>query len=157
MKELVKANTKLMMNSMLAGAVVSIFFLISSLQPQLLKDNPLLALQITVAIPFLITACIVSSYTDETPNSRLWYNFGWFTFIVGYAFTINAIGIILGLITSVALSLIFFACSIILPLVYSFILVQFESKSISERIIRDSIFIALQVILGIGEVLGWFR
>ena len=148
-----KVNTRLMINSMLLGAVVSMFFLVTSLQKELLQENHLLALQMVLAVPFFVTACIASAHNGKKENERLWYNFGWITFIIGYAFTLNSIGIIISSITSLFIGLIFFTTSIILPLIYTLFLVVLEDKKISERLIKDFVFIALQIVLGIFVIL----
>lgn len=154
MKEVVRINARLMINSMLAGAVVSMFFLIASIQPKILTDNPILATQMVLAVPFLVSACMANSYLEHAKNKKLWYNFGWFTFISGYAFTLNAIGIIISLVTSIKIGLIFYSFSFLLPLAYSFMLVVFEKKSLIERIVKDFIFLGLQLVLGVLVILG---
>lgn len=153
--QLTKVNTKLMINSMLLNAIVCMFFLIASLQPTLLSNQPLLALQMVLAVPFLVTACIASTFIGKEENKLLWYNFGWITFLIGYVFTLNSAGIIISTLTSISLGLIFFSVSCILPAVYSFLLVKYEDQSLKERIIKDSIFVFLQLVLGVFVIVGW--
>lgn len=155
MEQLTKVNTKLMINSMLLGAVVSMFFLVSSLQQKILSDHPLLALQMVLAVPFLVTACIASTFIGKEENRKMWYNFGWFTFLIGYAFTLNSIGIIISSVTSIAIGLTFFTFSCGLPLIYSFMLVKYENGNAKERIIKDGIFIAIQLLFGVSIIFGW--
>ena len=148
-----KVNTKLMINSMLLGAMVSMFFLVASLQPEIFKENYLLSIQMVLAIPFFVTACISSTYMGKKINKKLWYNFGWFTFIVGYAFTLNSIGIIISTITSIWIGVIFFASSITLSLSYTLFLVILEDKNPRERIVKDIFFIILLFGFGVIAIL----
>lgn len=153
-KSIVSINARLMINSILAGAVVTMFFITSSLQPKFLTENPLLAVQMVLTVPFLVTASMSNSFIERTENKNLWYNFGWLMFIIGYAFTLNSIGILIRIITSVNIALIFYAFSFLLPIIYSILLVKFERLSIKERLIKDSLFLGLQLVLGVFVVLG---
>jgi len=154
MKEVISINTRLMINSMLVGAVVTMFFIVASLQQKLLLENPLLAIQMIAAVPFLVTASMANSYIEHTENKKLWYNFGWLSFIIGYAFTLNSIGILISLITSIKIGLTFYFFSFLLPIIYSFILVKFEKKSLMERVVKDAVFLGLQLVLGVFVILG---
>lgn len=142
---------------MLLGAVVSMFFLVASINPKILTQDPILALQMVLAVPFLVTACIASTFIGKEENRMLWYNFGWFTFMIGYVFTLNSIGIIISSITSIMIGMVFFIFSCALPLVYSFLLVKYEDAKASERFVKDGIFIFFQIILGLLVALGWIR
>lgn len=148
-----KVNTRLMINSMLLGAVVSMFFLVASLQKELLEENFFLSVQMVLAIPFFVSACITSAYVGGKDNQELWYNFGWSMFIIAYAFTLNSIGIIISKITSVVVGIIFFAGSITLTLIYTLFLIILENKSIKERLVKDFIFILIQIALGLVIIL----
>lgn len=148
-----KVNTRLIINSMLLGAVVSMFFLVASLQKDILAENHLLALQMVLAVPFFVTACIASAYNGEKSNEGAWYNFGWLTFIIAYAFTLNSIGIIISSITSILIGIIFFATSITLTLIYTLFLVVLENRKLKERLLKDFVFIAIQVLFGVIVIL----
>ena len=96
---------------------------------------------------------ITRSISGKKINKKLWYNFGWFTFIVGYAFTLNSIGIIISTITSIWIGVIFFASSITLSLSYTLFLVILEDKNPRERIVKDIFFIILLFGFGVIAIL----
>lgn len=150
-----RARIRMMINSMLLGATVSMFSLVASLQGKLLRDNVWLAIQIVLAIPLFATACITSALERKKETERIWYNFSWFNFIIGYAFAFNSIGIIISAITSVLVGMVFFATSISLFLFYSLLLILVEGRDIKERIVKDSIFIIIQLVMGVLVILKY--
>ena len=145
-------DSKLVINSMLLGAVVTMFFLVSSFNAEILVKHQTLAIQMVLAIPLFVSACFASSLQSEK-NGLIWYTFGWISFIFAYSFTINSVGIIISSITSATIGISFFIFSIFLSLIYSFLLVVYEKSNLIERVLKDLVFILILFFLGILVVL----
>jgi hypothetical protein len=84
----------------------------------------------------------------------MWERFGNVTFLIGYSFLINAVGILLSSLIEWRLGMLFFAINIILPLIYSKIELIENSGKLKSRIMKDGFFI---IILILGGVLPSLR
>jgi len=148
-----KASTRIALNRSLLAIIISVFFLIINLREEILFQK-ILTVQLVLAIPLFITSILSYSKIGYRNEIKRWNILGYITFIFAYAFMLNVIGILLGDIVGVAIALIFFASSWILTLTYSFVDISYDKSVIKERIIKDSLFISIQIILGVLVVLG---
>jgi len=87
---------------------------------------------------------------------KRWDNLAWFTFIIGYAFLINVVGILISLYVGLLFGTIFFIVNIILTSIYSIIYCSPNKKIIIKRLFRDLFFIVLIIVLGFLPSLGVF-
>jgi len=148
-----KAHGRIQLNSSLIAIAIGTFFLTINLKPTLLL-KPLVLLQLVIAIPCLLTSTlsyIKASYRDQV---RKWDILAWLTFMLGYAFILDVVGILIKDISGPKISIIFFLCSWILALMYSFVDISYSRAVVKERILKDSLFILIQLIFGVFVVLG---
>ena len=148
-----KASTRIALNRSLLAIIIGVFFLIINLREELLFQK-ILTIQLILAIPLFITSILSYSKMGYSNEIKKWNILGYITFIFAYAFLLNVIGILLGNIVGVTIALIFFASSWILALTYSFVDISYDKSVIKERIIKDSLFISIQIIFGVLVVLG---
>ena len=80
---------------------------------------------------------------------------GWVTFVFAYAFLLNIIGILLGNIIGIGVAIIFFLSSWILTIIYSVVDISYKRTAIRERLVKDNLFILIQIVLGLLVVLGY--
>ena len=149
-----KAKNRLDVNRSLIGIAFSIFIFIIALNSSLLKDSIFLPIELTAAIPFLLTSIFARSKLAYAKRSEMWERFGNVTFLIGYSFLINAVGILLSSLIEWRLGMLFFAINIILPLIYSKIELIENSGKLKSRIMKDGFFI---IILILGGVLPSLR
>ena len=149
----IKATSRISLNTALLSIAIGVFFLTINIRQELLYQKILLA-QLVVSIPLFLTSILAYSKVGYRRKIEKWNMLGWITFILGYAFILNVIGILIGKFISIDISIVFFASSCILTLTYSYIEISYNKLAIKERIIKDSIFIATQLIFGLLVVLG---
>lgn len=150
-EEIIKsAADKVDVNLRLLGISFVIFTFIIVVNPQLLKNNILLALQLTLSIPLMMSSIFARQrLAQATKRTREWYNYGFVTFILAYAFQINSIGIMLSYLLSIKIGLIFFLVNIINPITYSYMEVMDDNKKLKSRIYKDLLFISIIILLGV--------
>lgn len=147
-----KSQSRVNLNIFLLSVSITAFFLIVNLRQEFL-NNKLLLLQLVLAIPLFLTSIIANSKIAYKEKPVRWNRLGWLTFVVGYAFIINIIGIVIGNLISVTISLIFFGASWFLTVTKSLVDLSNDKTILKERIIKDSLFIALQLTCGVFVVL----
>jgi len=142
-----KAEFRNFINLTLLGACFTIFALIISIKPELLKNNPYLAFQLVASIPLMMVSILARSkfWIHEKGFDML--GFGAFT--LGYVFLLNVVGILLINFVSFFIGIAFLLVSIICALVYSSVNVYYDRKSLKERMMKDGIFILLIILLGV--------
>jgi len=141
-----------MLNTFLLTLSIGVFFLTINLRQELLLQKILLA-QLILSIPLLLTSTLSYSKIGYREKVEKWNLLGWITFVIGYAFLINVVGILVGNVLSVSLSLIFFATSWILTVTYSLVDISYEKTTLKERMSKDLLFILIQIVLGVLVVL----
>src|SRR3990172_11101333 len=111
-----KCEAKLNANLWLLGVCFTLFTLIITINPAMLRDNPFLSLQLTLAIPFLMSSIFVRTKLMYSENPRFWDNYGFINFIIAYSFLVNVIGLLLSTMVSVNTGMAFFFFNIIIAL-----------------------------------------
>lgn len=149
---LAKSQSRIQLNIFLLTAAFTVFFFIISLKEELLFYKIFL-IQLISSIPFLLTSTLSYAKVSYREKIKRWDRLGWISFIIGYAFLLNSIGILVGNIISLSISLIFFGISWALTIIYSLIDISYEKTVWKERVIKDSVFILLQIIFGVLVVL----
>jgi uncharacterized membrane protein (DUF485 family) len=148
-----KASARILTNSMLVAIVIATLSLFIAFKPELLLQNSLMAAQLVIAIPMLITSTLSYSKVGYRRRIDIWDALGWMTFIIGYAFVMNVVGILASVYASMAISLAFFVTGWILTAVYSYASIYYEKVTIRERLTKDLMFILIQLVLGVSVVL----
>jgi hypothetical protein len=150
-----KSRSRLSINLSLLAICFTLFTFIVAINPTLLKENIFLSIQLTVAIPLLITSIFARTklgYT--TKNVRVWNKYGFITFMLGYGFLVNSIGILLSSIVSLNLGMVFFGANFLSLTAYSFMEVAEDRSKIINRVKKDGLFI---LIILLGGILPSFK
>jgi len=134
-----------------------LFTFIIALNPDLVRANAFLALQLSLSIPFYFSSIFLRAKISAHPDSPLlWEQFGFYTFITAYAFTINVVGILLAELVGVDIALWFWAANIISALGYSIIEMYGKESNFEARIRKDACFIGALLVFGILPALGFY-
>jgi len=137
------------MNTSLIVVAFTAFALIVTLQSQILVAHNVLAMQLVLAIPLLLTSTMANSKLAYTRHETQWENLAWATFIFGYGFLLNVVGILMALLIGVLPASIFFLVIIFLTFLYSAVEISYNRNIISRRLTRDMIFILVLFVFGI--------
>jgi hypothetical protein len=149
-----KSNARILMNTCLLLIVFAILAFVATKNFDLLRFNNFLAIQLTLSIPFLMTSTLANSKLTYTLHEIHWDNFGWATYIIGYAFLLNSIGILLADMVGSFLALVFFAATVCLSLVYSAVEVSYNKNCMNRRLAKDLLFFIIIFLLGILPILS---
>ncbi|MFH1649494.1 MAG: hypothetical protein ABIA93_03020 [Candidatus Woesearchaeota archaeon] len=152
----IKAKLRLDINRSLLAICFALFGIIIAIQPELLGQTPWLPIQLTLAIPLLFTSIFARSKLATARLPKMWEEYGFITFLIGYALLINVTGILLSTKLSVHLGLIFLFSNIFISLVYSTLEVIETKSKLKTRLYKDSFFALLILIGGILPSLGIF-
>jgi hypothetical protein len=147
-----KAVTRTGLNKSLLAIAIGVFFLTINLKSELLS-NKLLSLQFILSIPLLTTSILAYAKIGYRQQIGRWNFLGWSTFTIGYALLFNVIGILISEIIGVFLAIVFFITIWALTIIYSVIDVSYRKTRLKERILKDSLFIGIQILLGLFIVL----
>jgi len=149
-----KAESRTVINLRLLGISFTLFTFIAAISPFLLKENILLSLQLTVAIPLLITSIFARKKLAYTKKIEIWNKYGFITSTIALAFLLNVVGIFLSVLVGKNISLIFYAANILIAILYSLFEIHENKSLIKSRICKDLLFILILVVLGILPALG---
>jgi len=144
-----KSEIRVKVSRTLLGLAFGMFTFIAALNPDMLTENVFLALQITMAIPFLISSIFVRSRLSYEKRTKRMADYGLYTFLIAYTFLINSIGIMLASTISFYAALGFFLVNIFGALLYSYIDIIEHRDKLETRIKKDWIFILGVIVLGI--------
>ncbi|MEK7447387.1 MAG: hypothetical protein AAB632_01110 [Patescibacteria group bacterium] len=148
-------DTRVHMNIAYLLVVFTIFTLLITLTPELLKEDAFLSVQIVLAIPLLFSSIFARSRSVYVgKDTRLWKTYGFLCFLIAYTFLVNSVGILLAVFSSSGIVLIFFIANLILSSTYSFLEVRERREKMKERLWKDTIFIAIIIFLGLLPALG---
>lgn len=149
----IHANT----NITLVFISFTVFAFVITVNSQILKDDYLLALQLTLAIPFLISSLFArAKLAISKMNIKRFDNFGYICYVIGYTFLINSMGILLADFVAVTVSMIFFMVNIAMALIYSLILTLTKGSKVKSRLAKDLFFILLILAGGLLPSLGYY-
>jgi hypothetical protein len=156
-KEIIKKSAvdKLNVNLWLLGILFTVFTFLIATNSQLLRDNNIIAFQLTAAIPLMMSSIFARQrlvYSQK--REKEWHDYGFITFILAYGFLINSIGITMAYMINTKVSMLFFLINILNPLVYSYMEIMDDKTKIKSRIIKDLLFIIVIVLLGILPALA---
>ncbi len=150
-----KSSSRIALNRSLIAISAGVFFLTINLREELLFQKILLV-QLVFSIPLFLTSILAYSKIGYREKVAKWNVLGWVSFIFGYTFLLNVIGILIGNIISVKIAVLFFLFSWLLTIIYSLVDVIDNRTAIKERLAKDSLFILIQIFLGLLVVLGIF-
>jgi len=144
------AVDKLNVNLWLLGVLFTVFTFLIATNAQLLKDNNLLAFQLTAAIPLIMSSIFARQrLAYASKREQEWRNYGFITFIIAYGFLINSIGMMMSYMIGTEVSMLFFLINIINPLTYSYMEIKDKEETLKSRFYKDAFFIGIIVLLGV--------
>ena len=120
----------------------------------ILKSNLLLSLQLVLAIPILMSSALSNLKLVTLPHAKNINALAHISFLTGYSFLVNTIGLLLAFFLSPFTSILFFAANIIMALIYSFILTSYDKKDIKIRLMEDVYFFISIIFLGLLPAIG---
>ncbi|MFC2135653.1 hypothetical protein ACFLTH_13645, partial [Bacteroidota bacterium] len=142
------SQSRMSANLWLLGASFTFFIFSVNINPNLIKNDIFLSLQITLAIPMFITSVFARNKLAFTEYPEKWDLYGFVTFIFGYTFLINVIGILLSNLVGLVIGLIFFGANILSDLLYSYIDLS-EKKHWIKYIYKDLLYMLILIFGGI--------
>lgn len=149
-----KSNDRILMNTSLIVVAFTAFALIVTLQSQIFVAHNILAMQLVLAIPLLLTSTMANSKLSYTKHEAHWETLAWGTFVFGYGFLLNVLGILIALLIGLFPAALFFLVTIILTFLYSAVEISYNRNALSRRLTRDLIFILVLFIFGILPILA---
>jgi len=148
-----KAKSKMEINLWLLGIVFTLFTLIITINPDLIRQNNFLSLQLVLAIPLLCSSIFARSKLGHSQKVNLWETYGYLTYILAYSFLINVVGIFLSVLVNLQIGLVFWIGNILSALIYSLLEIIGDKEKIGSRIPKDLIFIIIIIMFGILPVI----
>ncbi len=143
------SSKRIDINLRLLGTAFAVFTFIIALRPAILKDNIPLALQLTLAIPLLITSTLVRTKQYNHHEYKNWNAFGYATFILAYTMMINVVGILLSVLVSLYVGLVFFFVNMLMAVIYSYFEVYYDRQAMKSRLYKDLFFLLMLILLGV--------
>jgi hypothetical protein len=147
-----RSSSRVGINTTFLGICFSLFTFIVAINSEILKDNLLLTLELTVAIPLFLGSIFARNRLAYTKKPIIWNNLGGTMFNLGYGFLISVIGMLISSLVSIKISMLFFLLNLIITLTYSFF--AYTEEKNNSRIIKDSFFLAITFIFGVLPSLG---
>ena len=143
-----RSSAHVLINITLVAIIFTLFGLVATLNPDLMA-NLFLAYQLVLSIPFLMASTLARAKISYATRAGKWLSFGSITYIIGYSFLINSIGIILAKLVALDVSLVFFGVNILLAIAYSCVAVSYNRRRLKARIYKDSLFAGIVILLGV--------
>ena len=150
-----KASNRIGINRSLIAIAIGVFFLTVNLKRQILLEE-ILVLQLVLSIPMLLVSTLAYTKVGYREKTERWNNLAWITFIIGYTFQLNIIGILLSDIVGKNMAIIYFVVTWIVSLIYSLIDISYDKSAWKERVFKDIIFTLVLVVLGVLPAMGIF-
>ena len=150
----IKANLGLNINRSLLAVCFTIFVLIITLSPKLFSNFVLVTIQLTIAIPLLLSSILAKTKAVSTKKYELWDSYGFITFLLGYSFLINVVGIILSKTLGLKFGLTFLGANIAISILYFLVELLEDKTKLRSKLKKNIFFIALIVLGGILPSVG---
>ena len=147
----IQERTKL--SNVLIGVAISSLFFISAFNPEIFKTNVWFVSQLILSVPILLSAALFSSKIITAKNPFGVKIYSSLLFSVGYAFIMNAVGIIVSMLAGANIAPIFFGINILNALIYSGVMIVSEKQKFSHRLYKDAMFIITLIVGGVLQVI----
>jgi hypothetical protein len=149
-----KSGRRIAVNLSLLGICFSLFTFIIAINHTILKENFILALELTIAIPLLLSSLFSQTKLVHMKKPVMWEKFSYISFTLGYSFLISAIGILLSSLVDTKIGLTFLGANILMTLFYSSLKIIEDKSKLKSRLFKDLFFIIMLLIFGILPSLG---
>jgi hypothetical protein len=151
-----KESNRIRINTSLLGICFTLFTFLIAFNPDLLKNNFFITVQLVCAIPLIMTSLFSRTKAVYSRGKNRWRNLSFLTFLISYSFMLNVVGIFLTLFVSIPIGILFFATNITLALIYSGVQISYDSSKLKERFIKDFVFVLILILLGIFPGLNFY-
>ena len=149
------SESKNLANVTLLGICFTIFTFIISIRPELLIRDYVLTLQLVCSIPLFMSTIFARIKAGHLKKAKYVGAYGSTTFLLGYTFLVNVVGLLTSNFISLKISMIFFIVNILAALSYTIVQIGDHKNTWKRRIIKDGAFIILIILLGILPALGY--
>lgn len=149
-----QADKRIDINLALIAVCFTLFTFIVAINSEILQNNFLLPVELTIAIPFFLSSVFARTKLTYAKNSRMWDSFGFIAFTIGYSFLISALGILLSSLVSFKVGMIFFSLNLIMAFAYSTLEVIENKEKLKSRLKKDLFFLIMIIVFGILPSLG---
>lgn len=147
-------SSRISLNLYLFSTVITVFVLIVTLNSSILINNLFITTQLAVSIPLLLTSTLSNITAQKGVHEATWRKHASVMFTLGYAFLSNLIGILIATQVNVNLAIVFLIVNWGVALSYSYLKIHLRQSRFSERLIKDALFIGLQILFGLLPALG---
>ena len=153
----IKAGPHITINTALFSALIVFFTLIVTINPQILKEDTILSLQLCISIILLLYSSIsrarIAIYYDSKINK-----FGTFLYANGLGCFINVIGILIFDVVSMKASLTYFISALLILGYYSYLVIRhYKDNYNAWRYKKDALTLVIILVLGLFKVLGFYN
>ena len=144
-----KVDTRNLVDVTLMGITITLFGLIITIKPELLTESPFLGIQLALIIPFFLCGLLSRIKEATYSNSKKWSKLTQISFVIGYGFFINILGLILAFVAPIHLAMSFFAADLLLTAIRAEIVISYNPEGFKDRIFREIVQLLIIVFLGI--------
>jgi hypothetical protein len=148
-KKRFKVDTRNLVDVTLMGIAIALFGLIITIKPELLTESIFLGIQLALIIPFFLCGLLSRIKEATYSDSHRWRELARISFIIGYGFFINILGLILAFVAPIYLSISFFAIDLLLTAVRAGVVISYNPEGFKERIAREITQLLIIVFMGI--------
>ncbi len=141
-----KWKIRLDINLNLLMIALTIFSIIISLNPRILQNSLALSLELITSIPCLLSSIFARSKLTYTKIPHIWEKYGYYTFLLGYAFLLNSIWILLAQTVNTLSCVIFFVGVFIFSGIYAYLSTKEPKSNIKLRIYKEAFFAMILIV-----------
>lgn len=148
-KKRFKVDTRNLIDVTLLGITITLFGLIVTFRQELLTESYFLGIQLALIIPFFLCGLLSRIKEVVYSNSKRWTKLTHLSFIIGYGFFINIVGLTLAFVAPIYLSMLFFASDLILTAARAGIVISYNPTEFKGRMFREIVQLLIIVFMGI--------
>jgi hypothetical protein len=148
-KKRFKVDTRNAVDITLMGIAITLLGLIITIKPELLIDNPFLGIQLAAVVPLFLCGLLSRIKEVSYSDSKMWSKLTRISFVIGYGFFINILGLILAFVAPIYLAMSFFAADLLLTAVRAWIVVSYNPQGFKKRLAREVAQLLIIIFLGI--------
>jgi len=146
-----RSSMEVAISSRLLGIVITIFILILTIKSELLAYK-IMAIQLVLAIPFVIGAMISSSKILTHQTLKRYVIINRICSSAASAFIFNTIGLLISKYVSLTIGVLYFIVFILILL--EFIFIDLDKSDIKNKLIHEILIILLMIFFGLLPTLG---
>jgi len=149
-----KAETRNKIDIALLAICFTAFTFLASNSPQILSENIFISIQLVFAIPLFVNNLFCRIKQVYKDPKEKWEEIGFLSFTLAYGFFINVVGLLMALFVPIGVVLLFFALSMLLTVMRTYIQAYYEPAKIKRGFYREILYLVLVIFLGILPALG---